>query len=223
MCCVSHSCSFWPFQIIHTASHTFLDPGPCYSRVQKQYECNSFHRPGPPADLHLGASHVLPWWWAFFYATLLWCVIFCLQNQMVFGICWKSPMYPQVQRLDIPARCGLAVNPSPSSGQSSRCGNGCSRFWTCTRSTPPTFPSKTLTWTAISSATWVTRTLSVLAAAWGPSSSRESLSSSGAVGSHFWVGQISKNNKSHTKRCDFAVAGVLLRRARRALEERGPV
>lgn len=35
MCCVNHSCSFWPFEIIHTANHTSLDPGPCYSREDR--------------------------------------------------------------------------------------------------------------------------------------------------------------------------------------------
>lgn len=121
---------------------------------------------------------------------------FWVENQcshLSHSSCWRSqegPMSPQVQWwcAGIPAPCGLGGNPSLISGRRSRCGNGCSKFWTCTRLTPPTFPSKTLMWTAISCATWVTRTLSLLPAVWGPSSSRESLSSSGAVSFHLWVG-----------------------------------
>ena len=88
--------------------------------------------------------------------------------------------------LVIQVACG-PTTPSPSSGVSTRCGSGCSRSWTYTRSMPPAFPSKTLTWTAISSAAWVTRTSSVLLAAWDPSSSRASQSSSGAVRFRVWL------------------------------------
>ena len=85
------------------------------------------------------------------------------------------------------AACGL-VTPSPSSGLSTRCGSGCSRSWTCTRSMPPAFPSKTLTWTAISSVAWATRTSSVLPAAWDTFSTTASQSSSGAVRLKVWEG-----------------------------------
>lgn len=83
--------------------------------------------------------------------------------------------------------CGLKT-PSLSSGVSTRCGSGCSKSWTCTRSMPPTFPSKTLTWTAISSAAWATRISFVLPAAWDPFSSTASQSSSGAVRLKVWGG-----------------------------------
>lgn len=84
-------------------------------------------------------------------------------------------------RLVTRVACGL-MTPRLSSGVSTRCGSGCSRSWTSTRLMPPLFPSKTLTWTAIIFAVWVTLTSSVLPAAWDTFFSTASQSSSQAVG-----------------------------------------
>lgn len=115
--------------------------------------------------------------------SLLPSAVFTMFSYAIIDVCPQFRWWCLVTR----AACGL-VTPSLSSGLSTRCGSGCSRSWTCTRSMPPASPSKTLTWTAISSVAWATRTSSVLPAAWDTFSTTASQSSSGAVRLKVWEG-----------------------------------
>lgn len=134
-------------------------------------------------------------------------------------------IYPQFQWWCLVIHARGLVTPSLSSGLSTRCGSGCNRSWTYTGLMPPTFPSKTLIWTAISFATWATRTSSVLLAAWGPFSSTASQSSSGAVRLKVWEGSwaaggkgnmISLNKRQAELGPKECLAEALLRRDHRA-------